>query len=940
MKTEGMMNVFDALRRSPEGATGGKRPSKEREIFFQLAEGANGFLLQVVDKKGKPADVDYRAYGGAERELLKAYDDLRWSWDEASLWDEDGDGDPGPGVPLDRYGHLLWMLSRSERVVDEQFSPLSFSPDPTHLTVVIDLADPERVRGHLALRKNNGALIDLREPKFLTESRVLDDGLVHEITPLGGAFRHIGLFADSLPRDQTNEYLALLVSTFPEVEIDCQGYEIRRSDAVEARPAMVFRQVDEHAALHLDILQSLPGFSLEFARDYDLARIVVLDEMERGFRICEVRYGDVLAARERVLKQLKKLSRSLKSTDAYLDADEEGFVLGSALASEFLRNHLAELARDFELFGAEKLNTYKIKHAQPKLNVQLNHGIDFLEGEAELEVDGERFSLLDALSQYRKQKYIALKAGVHAVLDEAYMERLDRLFTKHKKGVRISFFDLPLVEDLMEEGAARACLPKSREVFLGFNTLAKRRLSLPGFKGKLRPYQKLGVKWLAYLHEHRLGGCLADDMGLGKTIQTIALLARIQPKAGKPSLLVMPRSLLFNWQRELDRFAPGLSHHIHYSAGRDLEAALRHDLILTTYGTLRADVEAFAEKDFHAVVLDESQAIKNLKTQTSRAVLTLKCDFRLALSGTPIENHLGELYTLFRFLNPTMFGSAAGFERNYAAPIHKAGDPTAAAELRRKIKPFILRRLKSEVLDDLPPKVEQILMVPMGEEQRRFYEQRRRFYQKLIAGEIQRNGLAKSRFAVLEALLELRQIATVPEAKTDGAIPSGKREMLAGALSEAAQNNRKCLVFTNFLAGVEQTCTLLEELGIPHLSMTGATSNRKELVDRFQNDPRIMAFVMTLKTGGVGLNLTAADTVFILDPWWNTSAETQAIDRTHRIGQKKTVFTYRLIAENSIEEKIMALQKHKKELVDMVVSSDGAALKTLSEEDIDHLLGE
>jgi SNF2 family DNA or RNA helicase len=936
MKTNDVTSLFDALRRASDWAPAGRKSRKGQEVFFQLVEGDDGFLLRVVDKRGEMAEVDYRAFGGAERELLKAYDELRWSWDEASLWDED----PAEGVLLERYPHLLWMLERCEHVVDEQFTPVSFSQEPSRLAVVVDLDDPERIHGRLALRKPNGALTELREPKFLTESRVLDDGLVHETAPLGGAFRHIALFADSLPRDQANEFLALLVSTFPEVEIECPGYEGSPGDPVDARPAMVFRQVDEHTALHIDVLQSLPGFSLEFARDYDLARIVVIDEIEHVLRVCEVRYGDVLEARQRVRKQLKKILRSLKSADAYLDTDEEGFVLGPDLAAEFLRNHLAELVRDFELFGAEKLKAYKIKHAKAKLKVRLSHGIDFLEGDADLDVDGERFSLPDALRQYRKQKYIALKDGVHAVLDESYMERLDRLFKKHKKGVRVSFFDLPLIEDLMEEGAARASLPKSREVFLGFNTLQKRRLSLPGFKGKLRPYQKFGVKWLAYLHEHRLGGCLADDMGLGKTIQTIALLARIQPKARKPSLVVMPRSLLFNWQRELDRFGPQLTRHIHYGAGRDLESALDHDLVLTTYGTLRADVEAFAQKEFHAVVLDESQAIKNLKTQTSRAVLTLKCEFRLALSGTPIENHLGELYTLFRFLNPTMFGSAAEFERHYATPIHKTGDRTAAAELRRKIKPFILRRLKEDVLADLPPKIEQVLMVPMGEEQRRFYEQRRIFYQKLVAGEIERNGLAKSRFAVLEALLELRQIATVPEAKTDGAIPSAKREMLAVSLAEAAENNRKCLVFTNFLAGVEQTCALLEELGIPHLSMTGATANRKDLVDRFQNDPRIAVFVMTLKTGGVGLNLTAADTVFILDPWWNTSAETQAIDRTHRIGQKKSVFTYRLIAENSIEEKILELQKRKKELVDMVVSSDGAALKTLTEEDIDHLLGE
>ena len=928
-------NLFEVLRNVSHGSDAGKSRSSQA-FLFQLVDSISGYVLRVVDKKGAEVEVDYRGASGVDREILKVFYTIRWSWDATQIWDDSAADESG--VLLHEQSHFIWMLARSGKVVDAELNRLEFHAEPMEFQLILHEED-DWANGRFRLCAKDGSVVELADLRLLTESHVLSEQTIYAIQPLGMGFQTLELFSEQVALAQLNEYLTLFFSAFSSVDIKYLSYEVAEGTPLPAKATLVFQQVDENSALHLDVVEAIPGFPLEFAQNYDLGRVAFIDEMEGLIRVREVHYGDVLEARVALLRRLKKLSRSADSAEAYLIDDDEGLILGPDLASVFLREHLAEVMKEFDLFGAEKLKTYKIRHVEPSLDVSLGHGIDFMEGDATLDFDGEKRSLFDALQQYRKQKYIALADGTHAVLDERYMDRLARLFKKNKTGVRISFFDLPLIEDLMAEGAARSALPASREVFRGFNTLNKKRLQLPRFVGKLRPYQTAGVKWLDYLHKNRLGGCLADDMGLGKTIQAIALLTRIYPKEKMPTLLVMPRSLLFNWRRELETFAPQLLSRIHYGPGRNLKSAMEDQLVLTTYGTLRSDVEAFAAENFHAVILDESQAIKNLKTQTAKAVLALRCEFRLALSGTPIENNLGELYTLFRFLNPSMFGSGGEFERDYVAPIQRTGDKEAAHELRRKIKPFILRRLKGDVLKELPPKVEQTLLVEMGEEQRRFYETRRQFYQELIKGEIERKGLAKSRFAVLEALLELRQIATVPEAKSDGAIVSAKREMLAGALQDAVENNRKCLVFTNFLAGVEQVGSLLNELGIEHVSMTGATANRAQLVERFQNDPQLKVFVMTLKTGGVGLNLTAADTVFILDPWWNTSAETQAVDRTHRIGQKKTVFTYRLIAENTIEEKIMKLQQYKKELVDQIISTDGSALKTLTEEDIDHLLG-
>ncbi len=930
------IGLFEALR-SVEGAAGGGRRGVAPPIFFQLSADDDGCSLRVVNRQGGEVAADYRAYCGAQRELLKAIESAQ-AQDYAKIDWERGEE---KGLPLAEHSHLLWLLARCERVVDEKFQTISFCETLMELELQLEPdAEGGWVRGQLALRSEDTAAVALKRPAMVSESHLLFNRTLYLVKPLGPAFRMIALFEDVIPAARLNECLTLLFSSFSHVRVAYRDYSVQAGDPVKARPALLFQHVDEHAALHLEVSLVLPGLPFEFVRDYDIGRVAFVDEMEQTIRVREVEYGDMLLARSELLKRVQKLARSLKSPEAYLIDDEEGLVLGPALAAEFLHGHLAELVHDFELLGAEKLRQYKIKHVQPKLSVALGHGIDFLEGSATLELDGERFSLFDVLQQYRRQAYVALADGSHAVLNAGYMAKLSRLFKKQKEGVRISFFDLPLIESLMEDSAERAALPKSREIFTGFNDLKKKRLQLPRFVGTLRPYQADGVKWLEYLHEHRLGGCLADDMGLGKTIQAIALLSRIYPAEKRASLIVMPRSLLFNWRREIESFCPSLTVCTHYANERNLEKALQHQVILTTYGTLRSDIEAFAATSFHAVILDESQAIKNLTTQTAKAALALNCRFRLALSGTPIENNLGELYTLFRFLNPTMFGSGGEFERDYVQPIQRAGDKDAANELRRKIYPFILRRLKGDVLKELPPKIEQVLYAEMGDEQKRFYELRRRFYQELIRGEIERKGLAQSRFVVLEALLELRQLATVPESKSDGLIVSAKREILMETLKEAVINNRKCLVFTNFLAGVEQVSEALNEEAIEHLTMTGSTSNRQQLVERFQNDPRLKVFVMTLKTGGVGLNLTAADTVFVLDPWWNTSAEAQAIDRTHRIGQSRTVFTYRLIARDTIEEKIMALQQRKRELVDQIVSSDGAALKVLSEADIEHLLGE
>ncbi len=931
------LSLFNAL----------KRPIFEREaagytgaLVFMLTESNDDWWLQTVDKKGKPVDPNHRFYSGRERDWIKEYQQICSEEAPDFQWDTEYTASSTGGFAVRRQASLLTALLGSGQLVGEGLQPLSANSNRHKLTLVLQPVGTQTktLQARYALQDREGGQQFLKAPRFVTSNCILDSDTLYNIETIGSAYRSAPLFLETVPVTQIEIFLSLFTSSFPDVAIDYADFSIESGAPVLAQPAVLFREVDKDAALYLELADLLPNLSVEFVRDYDLSRIAHIDSTTRIIRLSDVNYEASHTARSELIRKMQKLDRRQKSSDAYFaECDDGGFVLGPDLAKAFLTEHLAEFAGRFALFGAEKLRQYKITHSKPTLHVRLSSGIDFFEGEGTLEIDQEHISLMDALRQYQKNRYITLSDGTQAVLNETYMNRLNRLFKKRKNALKVSFFDLPLIDELIDANSEDTFLVQSREVFAGFNTLAQRRVPLSRFSGKLRPYQKVGLQWMDYLYANKLGGCLADDMGLGKTVQAIALLSRIYPKAKKPTLIVMPRSLLFNWARELETFVPGLTFCIHHSIGRDWEAASENQIILTTYGTLRSDIEVIAETEFHSVILDESQAIKNIHTQTAQAALTLKSRFRLALSGTPVENNLGELYTLFRFLNPGMFGSATDFDRDYAQPIQRENDDTAVNELRKKIYPFILRRLKGDVVKDLPPKLEQILYVEMGEEQKKHYEERRLFYKAIIDGEIQKNGIARSQFVILEAMLELRQIATVPESKTEGLIKSAKSERLLEALEEAVSNGHKCLVFSNFLAGVEQVCSALNTKEIKHLSMTGATTNRETLVHRFQNDHHTKVFVMSLKTGGVGLNLTAADTVFILDPWWNTSAEAQAVDRAHRIGQQNKVFTYRLIAKDSIEEKIRQLQQQKKNLVDQIVSSDGAALKSLSEQDIENL---
>ena len=442
--------------------------------------------------------------------------------------------------------------------------------------------------------------------------------------------------------------------------------------------------------------------------------------------------------------------------------------------------------------------------------------------------------------------------------------------------------------------------------------------------------------------EYEFGGCLADDMGLGKTIEALVFLQSLKEigEAEKASLLVLPRSLLVNWQREAARFTPTLKVHFHFGAGRedDLSIFEQHDLVLTTYGTLLRDIDKLRKYPFHYVILDESQAIKNPLAKTSKAARLLRSDHRLVLTGTPVENSTFELWSQFAFLNPGLLGNLEYFKSEFGNPIEKQGDEQASQFLRKMVYPFILRRTKSQVAPELPPRTERVVYADMEPAQRKFYNKTRDYYRAMLLGVIEEQGMNNARMKVLEGLLRLRQICNHPRlVKDDFHGDSSKFELLIETLETLQSEGHKALVFSQFVQMLSLVRNEMDLKKIPYVYLDGQTRKRQERVDTFQNDPTIPFFLISLKAGGLGLNLTAADYVIHIDPWWNPAVEMQATDRTHRIGQDKPVFVYKLITRDSVEEKILELQEKKKNLVDQLIITEGSFFKSLTAEDVERL---
>jgi len=581
-------------------------------------------------------------------------------------------------------------------------------------------------------------------------------------------------------------------------------------------------------------------------------------------------------------------------------------------------------------------------------SLSVSSGIDWFELHGSLnfgeDLEVKLPQLLTALR--RGQKVIALGDGSFGVLPEEWLQQYGFLASfgvTEEDHLRFKRTQTGVLDALLAARPEITCdetfvrVRKEWQNFNGIKPVAAPR----GFVGQLRDYQREGLGWFAFLQRFKFGGCLADDMGLGKTVQVLALLESRRNKESRPSLVVVPRSLIFNWQQEAARFTPKLRVLTHTGSERIKENAHfeNYDLILTTYGTLRRDVIHLVEVEFDFVILDEAQAIKNAATETAKAVRLLRSRHRLALSGTPIENHVGELWSLFEFLNPGMLGAASVFQ--FSTNGTQKPDEESRAMLSRALRPFILRRTKQQVAKELPEKLEQTIYCEMDERQRRQYEELRDYYRRSILEKVSLQGINKSKIQILEALLRLRQTACHPALVTgaiDDATPNAKLDVLLPRLSEVTEEGHKAIVFSQFTSFLSIVRQRLDYQEVAYEYLDGKTRDREAAVERFQNDPNCKLFLISLKAGGQGLNLTAAEYVFLLDPWWNPAVEAQAIDRAHRIGQTNRVFAYRLITRDTVEEKVLELQSTKRDLADAIINADNSVIRNITSEDLRLLL--
>ncbi|MFZ4987174.1 MAG: DEAD/DEAH box helicase, partial [Blastocatellia bacterium] len=625
---------------------------------------------------------------------------------------------------------------------------------------------------------------------------------------------------------------------------------------------------------------------------------------------------------------------------------------------DFLTRHLPRLVEaGFEVYGESAL-TSRVNRAKPTISFNVTSGIDWFDLKATITWGDQQVPLENLRRALRRdERFIKLADGSIGEIPSDWLDKYRHLFglsEARDDGYRVSRHHVALLDDLFassEKVKVDRKFEAAREWLRNFNGITAHDAPTR-FCGELRPYQKAGFDWLHFLRQAGFGGCLADDMGTGKTIQTLSFLLSLKEeneqlnrrrRKKEPApvhLLVVPRSLVVNWIREAERFTPDLRilDFAHGLRTSDLLEFNKHDIVITTYGILIREIDRLRDYEFDTAILDEAQAIKNPASESARAARAINCRHRLTLTGTPVENNTFELWSQFAFLNPGLLGSADYFREHFIGPIERQNDEPTARTLKRLIHPFILRRTKDQVVSDLPPRSEKILWGEMEPDQRQVYDETRNHYRDLLAKLIEEKGIRQARFRILEGLLRLRQICNHPKLVSSGYRGgSAKMDALLETLETARAEGHKILVFSQFVKMLKLIETELVRRQTPFAYLDGSTTNRQERVDQFQQDDGVGIFLISLKAGGVGLNLTAADYVVHVDPWWNPAVEMQASDRAHRIGQDKPVFIYKLMIKDSVEEKILQLQEKKRSLVTQLISTEAGFFKSLSSEDVELL---
>lgn len=666
------------------------------------------------------------------------------------------------------------------------------------------------------------------------------------------------------------------------------------------------------------------------------------------------------------------------------DAQGRFQLLGQNAVLNFFARDFPRLQREWAVTLEERLErstAQNLERIEPRFQITPS-GVQWFDLEVSFGCkSGEKFSAAEIQRLILSgQSHTRLKNGKTAVIDTGAVEELQEVLLdcsprQHAAGFRLSNTQARFIESTLREKTAWQL-----EAPAAWRERARRqsgdaRLECPplgDLETVLRPYQKSGVAWLCFLRENGFGGILADEMGLGKTLQTLAFLQvrggsqsfdfadgatgqAARPASALPALIICPTSLVFNWVAEAKRFTPGLKVLALEGPNRHVlfPQIPEHDVVVTSYALIRRDAERYRELEFDTVVLDEAQHIKNRQTQNAQAVKAVRSRHRLVLTGTPLENSVLDLWSIFDFLMPGYLGSAQDFRERYEVPLLRDKNSEVQARLARRLRPFILRRLKKEVAQDLPAKLEQVSFCELTEDQRAVYQQLIEVSRREVLESVGAQGLARSRMVVLNALLRLRQVccdlrllklespaASSAEGKEEpqGVLASGKLDLFGELLEETLDGGHRVLVFSQFVRMLDLLREKLTAEGIEFCYLDGSTTNRSEVVGRFQNTPSIPVFLISLKAGGVGLNLTGADTVIHFDPWWNPAVEDQATDRAHRIGQTRLVTSYKLITRNTVEEKILALQARKRELIQATLGGEEQLTEGMTWEEIQELL--
>ena len=602
------------------------------------------------------------------------------------------------------------------------------------------------------------------------------------------------------------------------------------------------------------------------------------------------------------------------------------------------------------VYGFEALKNFRFNTAKPATHIHVSSGLDWFDARVELSFGEQRIGISDIKKALaNKQSFVQLNDGTLGILPDEWIKKYSLLFKVgegRSNQLRLSKYHLSVIDDLYEKRDEKELsfeLDTKYERLRNFKSIPE--IDAPAeLVPILRPYQTSGFHWLNYLNDVGWGGILADDMGLGKTVQALSMLKHYkEDTGGLKAMVVCPTTLIYNWENEIKKFTPNLTYRIHHGSMRTRDTAEleQSNIIITTYGTLRSDIQVFTKVAFDYVILDESQAIKNPGSKVAKAACLLNSRNRLCMSGTPLQNNTFDIYAQMNFLNPGLLGTMEFFRNEFATPIDKFGEPDQKDHLRKLLYPFILRRTKEQVAKDLPDKTETILFCEMEEEQRKVYEAYRNAYRDKILGFIDDQGINKSQLTILQGLMKLRQICDSPAILNEEEKYPNHSIKLDELTREITENigEHKALIFSQFLGMLALIKEKLKENNVVFEYFDGSTSpaDREKAIQNFQNNDECRVFLISLKAGGVGLNLTAADYVYIVDPWWNPAVEQQAIDRTHRIGQTKNIFAYRMICKDTIEDKILQLQERKRILAKELIADDSSFVKSLSKEDVEYL---